>query len=215
VDQERQSRFLLDPEKTEQDKRVRERQFHVVDIPRLRVLGMAILTTLVIFHELFSTGSTNWQLPVRIGSALLVYALASWTVLYLFFERCRPRFNLGTLFLAVDIPAFVWVIYQTGADNSWLFFLLYIRVADQTNTTFRRALRFSHVAVASYALLVAYLAFVEHRAISWPAEAFKLLILYGANFYVALTARTAERLRARMVAAIRFAREMVGRLQEQ
>ena len=72
----------------------------------------------------------------------------------------------GALFLALDIPAFVWVIYETGADNSWLFFLLYIRVADQTNTTFRRAQGFSHVAVASYALLILYLAFVEHRAIS-------------------------------------------------
>jgi hypothetical protein len=146
---------------------------------------------------------------------LFTYAIASWAVLYFFFDAARPRLNLGTLFLALDIPAFVWVIYQTGADNSWLFFLLYIRVADQTNTTFRRALGFSHVAVASYALLIWYLVFVEHRAISWPTEAFKLLILYGANFYVALTARTAERVRARMVAAIRFARETVNRLQEQ
>ncbi len=86
---------------------------------------------------------------------LLVYALASWAILYLFFETAKPRLNLGTLFLALDIPAFVWVIYQTGGNNSWLFFLLYIRVADQTNTTFKRALGFSHVAVASYALLLA------------------------------------------------------------
>jgi signal transduction histidine kinase/CheY-like chemotaxis protein len=205
VDQARQPRFLLDPEKTEHEKRLRERQFHVFDVPRLRVLGFAILTLLVIAHEVFSTGDT----------ALLVYALASWALLYVFFDAARARLNLGTLFLALDIPAFVWVIYQTGADNSWLFFLLYIRVADQTNTTFKRALGFSHVAVVSYALLIAYLALVEHRPISWPAEVFKLLILYGANLYVSLTARTAERLRARMVAAIRFARDMVSTLQNQ
>jgi signal transduction histidine kinase len=215
VDQALQPRFLLDPEKTEHEKRLRERQFHVFDVPRLRVLGFAILTLLVIAHEIFSTGDTNWQIPIRIGTALLVYALASWAILYVGFDAARPRLNLGTLFLALDIPAFVWVIYQTGADNSWLFFLLYIRVADQTNTTFKRALGFSHVAVASYALLILYLAVVEHRPVSWPAEAFKLLILYGANLYVSLTARTAERLRARMVAAIRFARDMVSTLQLQ
>jgi hypothetical protein len=62
------------------------------------------------------------------------------------------------------------VIYQTGGNNSWLFFLLYIRVADQSNTTFKRAITFSHIAVASYLLLVLYLAFVEHRPISWSAE---------------------------------------------
>ena len=215
MDQERPSGFLLDPEQTEHEKRLRERQFQTMDVPRLRVLGLAILTLLVIGHEIFSAGETNWWLPLRIAAVLSAYSFASWAVLHVFFERAKPRLNLGTLFLALDIPAFVWVIYQTGADNSWLFFLLYIRVADQTNTTFKRALGFSHVAIASYGLLILYLAFVEHRAISWPAEAFKLLILYGANFYVSLTARTAERLRARMVAAIRFARDMVTRLQVQ
>ena len=215
MDQETQSRFLVDPDKTEHDKRLRERQFQAIDVPRLRVLGMAILTGLVIFHEVLSTGETNWRLPLRIAVVLFSYAIASWAILYAFFDRLKQRVNLGTLFLALDIPAFVWVIYQTGADHSWLFFLLYIRVADQTNTTFKRALGFSHVAVASYALLIGYLALVEHRAVSWPAEAFKLLILYGANLYVSLTARTAERLRARMVAAIRFARDMVTRLQDQ
>jgi len=214
VDQALQSSFLLDPEKTEREKRLRERQFHVVEVPRLRILGFFILTLLVIFHEVFSTGETNWRVPITIGTVLLVYGLASWAVIYVFFDKARP-INLGTLFLALDLPAFVWVIYQTGADNSWLFFLLYIRVADQTNTNFKRALGFSHVAVASYAALILYLAFVEHRAISWPAEAFKLLILYGANLYVSLTARTAERLRARMVAAIRLARELVTKLQVQ
>ena len=215
MDHEEQPQFLLDPEKTEHEKRIRERQFHVFDVPRLRVLGFAILTLLVIFHEVFATGETNWQLPIRIGAALLAYAIASWAILYFFFDAAKPRLNLGTLFLALDIPAFVWVIYQTGADSSWLFFLLYIRVADQTNTTFKRALKFSHVAVASYGLLILYLAFVEHRPISWSTEAIKLLILYGANLYVSLTARTAEGLRARMVAAIRFARDMVTRLQTQ
>ena len=215
MDQALHSRFILDRERTEHDKRLRERHFHVVEVPWLRVLGMAILTALVIFHEVFATGPTNWRLPLRIALTLAAYAAASWTILYFFFESAKPRLNLGTLFLALDIPAFVWVIYQTGADNSWLFFLLYIRVADQTNTTFKRALGFSHVAVASYGLLILYLAFVEHRAISWPAEAFKLLILYGANLYVALTARTAERVRARTVDAIRFARDLVTKLQTQ
>jgi signal transduction histidine kinase/ActR/RegA family two-component response regulator len=215
VDHALESRFLLDPETTAHEKRVRERYLHVVEVPRLRILGMAILTILVVLHEVFSTEATNWNVPIRVGAALLVYALASWALLWRYFEKAKPFVNLGTVFLALDIPAFVWVIYQTGADKSWLLFLLYIRVADQTNTTFKRALVFSHIAVASYLLLILYVAFVEHRTISWSAEVFKLLILYGANLYVSVTARTAERLRARMVAAIRFARGMVSKLQTQ
>ena len=60
---------------------------------------------------------TNWKVPIRIGATLLVYALASWVVLRLFFEKAKPFANLGTVFLALDIPAFVWVIYQTGAEQ--------------------------------------------------------------------------------------------------
>jgi signal transduction histidine kinase/ActR/RegA family two-component response regulator len=215
VDDARESRFLLDPETTEAEKRSREGRFHLVEVPRLRLLGFALLTALVCFHQVFLTSPTDWRLPMRIGVALLIYALASGAALRLFFDRVRPIVNLGTLFLALDIPVFVWVIYQTGANESWLFFLLYIRVADQTNTTFKRAIGFSHIAVASYLALVLYLEFVEHRAISWPQELFKLLILYGANLYVSLTAYTAERLRAQMLDAIRFARDTVTRLQAQ
>ena len=153
MDHALESRFLLDPETTEHEKRLRERHFHVVEVPRLRLLGMVILTTLVVFHEIFSTEAHNWKVPIQIAATLAVYALASWVVLRLFFEKVKPFANLGTVFLALDIPAFVWVIYQTGGNNSWLFFLLYIRVADQANTTFRRAITFSHIAVASYLLL--------------------------------------------------------------
>jgi hypothetical protein len=73
--------FHLDPEKTERDKLRRERYFHVVEVPRLRILGFAILTLLVIFHEVFSTGETNWRVPATIGAALLLYSLASWALL--------------------------------------------------------------------------------------------------------------------------------------
>jgi signal transduction histidine kinase len=145
---------------------------------------------------------------------LLTYGLVSWAVLYAFFEKVT-RVNLGTLFLSVDVVAFVLAIYLTGADKSWLFFLLFIRPADQASTTFRRALAFAHLSVAVYAVLLLELTFVEHRAIAWPAEIFKLLLLYGAGVYISMTARTAERLRERMVGAIRLARDLVKELQDQ
>ena len=64
-------------------------------------------------------------------------------------------------------------------------------------------------------MLLLWLVVAEHRPIEWPAEIFKLILLYGANLYVAMTARTAERLRERMVGAIRLARELVTKLQAQ
>jgi hypothetical protein len=86
-------------------------------------------------------------------------------VLYAFFDKVK-RVNLGTLFLFVNVVAFVLAIYLTGADKSWLFFLLFIRPADQANTNFRRALAFAHLSVALYAVLLLELTFVEHRRVA-------------------------------------------------
>jgi signal transduction histidine kinase/ActR/RegA family two-component response regulator len=110
---------------------------------------------------------------------------------------------------------FVVAIYLTGGDRSWLFILLFIRVADQANTNFRRALAFGYLSVALYAVMLMELAVVERRPIAWADELFKVMMLYAASLYISLTARTAERLRTRMVDAIRLSRDLVGRLQAQ
>ncbi|HYM23519.1 MAG TPA: ATP-binding protein [Vicinamibacterales bacterium] len=209
----RESSFLLDPEQTAEQKRRRERLFHVVEVPSLRLLGFALLTVLVCVHEWLARPAWSWRLPLEVAGGLFAYALASWLVLRLFYESVRV--NLGIVFLAVDLFAFAWVIYMTGGDQSWLLFLMLMRVADQANTNFRRALAFGHLSVGVYVALVAYLAFVEHRPIAWPAEAFKAILLYAGNLYIALTARAAERLRARMVGAIRLARDLVAQLKGQ
>jgi signal transduction histidine kinase/ActR/RegA family two-component response regulator len=204
--------FHPDVDLNDQRKLARERHFHVVEIPILRLLGFLIVTILAFIHQAFVPGEPSGS-PLMLGVVVVSYSLVSWAVLYKWFDKTRVR--LGTLFLSLDVFAFTYAIYFTGAEKSWLFFLLFIRTADQANTTFRRALGFALLSVAAYALLLVELVFVEHRAIAWPPEIFKLLILFGANAYVALTARTAERLRARMIDAIRVARDLVKRLQAQ
>jgi len=213
VDRIFESSFLLDPAETAREKRRRERQFHVVEVPQLRLLGFGFITLLASLHEWLAP-QPDWRLPIEVAGGLLLYGLGSWAALYFFYDRIE-RPNPGVVFLAVDIFAFAWVIYMTGADQSWLVLLLLIRVADQANTTFRRAIAFGILSIAAYALVLFYVAFVEQRAVSWPTEVFKMVLLYAGNFYVALTARTAERLRARMVGAIRLARDLVGQLKTQ
>jgi signal transduction histidine kinase len=185
----------------------------VVETPRLRLLGMSIILLLAVLRQTF-VAETGPARPAILGTILLGYALVSWAILYLFFDQAG-RVQLGTLFLALDVLVWVIAIYLTGGEKSWLFFLLFIRVADQSNTTFRRALAFAHLAFALYGVMLLELVVVEHRRIDWAPEVFKLILLYGASLYVAMTARTAERLRERMVGAIRLARELVARLQAQ
>jgi signal transduction histidine kinase len=174
---------------------------------------MSMVLLLVVLRQTFvpSAGEAH---PALLGAILLTYALVSWVILYAFFDK-TGRLNLGTLFLSLDVVVWVIAIYLTGGETSWLFFLLFIRAADQSNTNFRRALAFAHLGVALYGLMLLELTLVEHRKIDWAPEIFKLILLYGASLYVAMTARTAERLRERMVGAIRLARELVAKLQAQ
>jgi signal transduction histidine kinase len=204
--------FEPDPDQSAEQKQRRERHFHVVETPRLRLLGFTILVLLAILRQTFIPAEQSH--PLALGVIVFAYALGSWAILHAFFDKAG-RVQLGTLFLALDVVVWVIAIYLTGAEKSWLFVLLFIRAADQSNTNFRRALAFVHLTVALYGLLLLELTVVEHRQIDWPPEVFKLILLYGAGVYIAMTARTAERLRARMVGAIRLARELVARLQAQ
>ena len=204
----------LDPEEAEREKRRRERRFHLITVPQLRLGGFALMVALIAVGHVTGAIDATWRGTLGLGAGLITYSFISWAALWLWFEAV-DIVNLGNLFLAVDLVAFTVAIDLTGGDRSWLYVLLFIRVADQTNRSFRRALAFGALSVACYAALLAYLAFVDHRAIAWPTETFKLLLLAGANFYMAMTARTAERLRAQLRDAIRLARRLVGELREQ
>ena len=209
--------FHQDRERSEQEKQRRERHFHAVEVPILRVIGFSLITVLVvaryaIFPEALAADDAHPWLLAAIG---ISYSLLAWLALYVGFDPLRPYVNLGTFFLVLDVVVFTIAIYLTGGDRSWLFFLVFIRTADQASTTFKRALTFAHLTVLAYAAMLFQLRFVEHRNIAWQSEAFKLALLYGANLYIALTARTAEGLRDRMLKAIRLSRNLVKQLQDQ
>jgi len=209
--------FHPERDQSEREKQRRERHFHVVDVPLLRTIGFSMIALLVFLRYQFvaETSAVYVAHPLIIGAIAVAYSLVAWAVLYAGFEALKPRVNLGTVFLAVDVLVFTVVIYLTGGDRSWLFFLVIIRTADQANTNFRRALAFGHLSMAAYTAMLLELQFVEHRDIAWSAELFKLALLFGTTLYIALTARTAERQRHRMVEAIRLSRELVKQLQDQ
>ena len=149
------------------EKQRREHAFNVVEVPRLRLLGFAIVTLLVVVRRLVMPEEPDAH-PLLLGAIVFGYSLASWGILYLFFDRVR-RINLGTVFLSIDVVAFIVAIYLTGAEKSWLFYLLFIRTADQTNTHFGRAIAFAHLSVGLYAALLVELSLVEHRPIELRA----------------------------------------------
>ena len=200
----------LDPFEKSKKKAQRKYQLNAIQIPRLRLLGFSGICFFVLMHNIFIYESISWYFFSFFAAILIGYALFSWLMLYIFFDRLKS-IDLGLVFLTADIFIFILAIYFTGGEKSWLFFLLMFRVADQANTNFKKTIIFSHISVISYLLLILYLSLVEQRLIEWPIEISKTVFIYLGNFYISLTAKTSEKLRKRTNSSIRTARKEIIR----
>src|SRR2546430_9846788 len=79
----------------------------------------------------------------------------------------------------------VWTvaIYGTGAERSWLFFILLMRVGDQTQTTVRRCLAFATFATLCYATMLAWVVYVDGRPIVPSMAIVKTAFLLMSGLY--------------------------------
>ncbi len=201
----------LDADVAERNKNSRRRALNVVRIPALRLIGFSFVLVFVLLYNFFVTGSVAWSTIGALGVVFATYCWLSWISLYLWFDRAKPV-DLGFVFLAVDMVLWTAAIYCCGAENSWLLFFLVVRSADQATTGFRRVLFFAHFAVVCYIGLLLYVHVVDGHALNLPAEAVKLVVLYGAGIYISLTARAAEEIRERTRAAMHLARNLIAQL---
>ena len=202
----------LDAEKALKRKEAAVYRLNVIQFPLLRVFGFFLLAFFVLIHNYYISKAFSWQETSEFQVIAFSYAGISWLFLYLFFGK-TGRFNLGLFFLIADFFVFALAVYFSGGQRSLLFFIFLIRVADQTNTHFKRVLVFSHIAVAVYGGLLLYLHYVEHEDIRLAYEIPKMLGLYLACIYISFTARTAERLRNRTTVAMKLARESIENLE--
>ena len=203
----------LDPVVSDRQRAQRHYRYNVQTLPITRLLGFnaVVLGAIVLSH--FAMGGVNWDVLGPLIVVVEAYCLLSWLALRWFWQKAQP-FDLQIPLLVIDL--FVWaaLIYASGAERSWLFFILIIRAADQSYTSFRRALVFAHLAPAVYLLMLAYVEIVDGRSVPMAAELAKVLCVYGACLYLALTGRTAAALRGRTLAAIRLAKGLIGQLEE-
>ncbi|MCK8603518.1 sensor histidine kinase [Desulfoferrobacter suflitae] len=204
--------LILDPVEAEQQQMLKRLRLNVVQIPILRLIGVLALFFLVVLNNA-CLAILAWPPLLKFAAILTAYTFGSWALLYLFYPGFRS-FDLGFFFLTTDIIIFTLAVYYSGGENSFLFFLMIIRVADQANTSFRRVLFFSHFSLLSYVVLLIYLAHFEQRELSWPMEITKCCSIYLANIYISLTARTAEQLRNLTRESMALARDLISQLKK-
>ena len=176
----------------------------------LRVGGSALLSLAIFLHNRHLTppGAPAHWLAATL--ALAAYAALSWAVILFFLRRGR---DLTLYALAGDLVVWTFAIYCSGAEESWLFFIPLMRVADQIQTNYRRALRFAILGTACYAVMLVWVSFVDGRSVLNGGQITKLAMLLFGGYYISLAAKTAENRRARMKEAIRVSRDLIRRLE--
>ena len=195
-----------------QPHRQRTWRLAAVELPLVRVAGSVLLALAVYVHNryLIPVQSSAW---LAVSAVVALYALVSWLAIVYFLKR-KPARDLTLPVLIGDLPVWTFAIYHSGAEGSWLFFILLLRVADQVQTTFRRALMFALLAAGCYASMLLWVVAMDQRPIVLPAALAKLIFILFAGIYISLTARTAERRRARLTESVRISRELIRKLED-
>ena len=188
------------------NRRERTWRLAAVELPLLRLGGSILLIIGVYVNNRFLAAGATLRGWMLVAAVVSIYAVVSWA-LVVFFLRREPSHDLTVATFAGDLIVWTFAIYESGAESSWLFFLPLLRVADQTQTTFRRALAFALFGTMCFAAMLGWVVVVDQRPIA-PAEALaKVLFLLLSGIYISLAARTAEARRARLTEAIHVARE--------
>ena len=206
------SPLALNPDEIEQRRQERAYRLSIREIPLLRVIGLAFVSFGAYLNNRYFLGETTIDAWARTTVMLAAYCAVSWVLTVLLYRRAP--FDITLFFLAADVVIWTLVIYQSGAERSWLFFILLVRVADQTQTTFRRCLGFAALGSLLYAAMLAWVHFVDGRPMVPAVVAVKLVFVSFTGLYISLTARSAERQRAKTVEAIRIARDLIHQLEE-
>ncbi len=205
--------LVVVPEEIEARKKQRAHRLAVRDIPALRVAGCALICIGVFLNNRFILGDPSLRAVWISIVVAVVYCALSWLALRAWYDRLQP-FDLSLFFLAFDIPLMTIAIYLSGAERSWLFFVLLVRAADQTLTTFRRCFGFVIFVTVSYAAMGAWVVVVDGRPIEIDVFLAKVILIFMVGLYVALTARTAEKWRASRASAIRMARDLIRQIED-
>jgi signal transduction histidine kinase/CheY-like chemotaxis protein len=197
----------------ERRKRERYARLVLVELPRLRCIGFAFLSLGVFLNNRFLLGDASLHDWRVVTIVMAVYAAAAWAVQALLYKRFA--LDLTLLFLVADIPVWIVALYFSGAERSWLFFILFMRFADQTQTTYRRCLAFVTFGTLGYAAMLAWVAIVDGRPLDAGAVVAKLAFIFFGGVYIALSALTAESRRKHLAESMHTQRELIEMLEDQ
>jgi signal transduction histidine kinase len=209
-----EQQILADPQEAAARGARRRREVNVVTYPVVRAVGFQLLLLVLLGHMAWVQKSIPWPALTAYVALVESYCALSWLALHLWYDRVRA-FDLGLVFLATDLLLWTGAVYISGGHTSWLFFLLALRVADQSFVSFTRAAVFAHLAPLCYLAMLLWQDRIDRVPVDWGSSLAQTLLLYLSSLYLLMSGRNAEKLRERSAAAVRLARVSIQQLQEQ
>jgi len=204
--------LTLDQEAVDAQRALRSRAFHVRTIPRIRVVGLGLMVVAAEVHNRVQYGDAWHGSVVAFGIVAAAFCVLSWLALARWF-RPGMRPHLGRAFLQLDVALAAFAIHATGGHESLLFFLPYVRVADQSGLGVRWAIRMLAVAVAAHLVGVASAAPWSDVRHVLGLEAMELIACVLMSAYLVVVAWGRELGRSRDRRTVDVARSVVRDLE--
>lgn len=182
-----------------------------VEVPRLRITGFLFLAALM--------AVSGWTGSAPPGPEIALFALFSvvYAVSSSLLIRIPPPGRAvrwtGLAFLALDFIPIGAIIWMTGAEASLFFFLPMAHVANQASRGSGHVFQFGQIGTASFVALLAIRSVTGH-SVDWRAGLLKALLIWSVCLYIAVSARSADRLRRRIALLFRTARDLVRELDQ-
>ncbi len=207
-----QPQLELDPKKAE--RRAQERELHLwrVEVPRLRIIGFLLLAVLV------GVGGRAAGAPAARTLWVFAAGCTAYGVLSSLFLSLPPAGSsavrrTGLAFLVLDFVPISAILWLTGGEASLFFFLPMAHVANQAARGSGHVFVFGQAATAAWVAMLALRSAAGHP-VDWPLGLVKALAIWCICSYVALTARSSDRLRRRLAQLFRTARDLVRELDQ-
>ncbi len=207
------AQLTVDSPQARENRQRRKSRLQKVVVPLMRSTMLAAGVLFASAHNwiLFDAA---WSPELQLTAAsYAVYALLSWVTLAAL-HRPEGTRDLARIFLRLDLIAATLLVACTGGAASWLFFVPWVRVADQVTGGVKRCGEFVPLCLLSHTAGIAlgdeWLGYTPN----WGLEALKIGGCATIALHVALTSRIAEKMRSRTRATLSLARDAISELRQ-
>ncbi len=182
-------------------------------VPALRWLGVLTLFALVVGHRAAFGHSPPSSDAIYVLMGLLAYAAVAHVVVLVWFRTAagRDRVELSEAFYITDLAMYGYVIFESGADASFLFFIPVVRVADQAIVSRQRSLLVAILAPCAFAGAVVLKIHLGGQ-VEWLQAGVKTALVAGAAAYIGFTNGFAYQLRTQLRASLQETRSLLAAL---